>query len=842
MFKRFAIRSLAVLASLIAISPASAAEFPIKSVTQEGITVHPLKIPITAAINDFSAAIPSCANMSVYWERGNSAQVTMYPADSDDDTVAEVEANTAIKVFTTNERYGPFTPTKAYVRFVVDTVNASVPSHAKVTCSNFAANAAEGEFYVEKYGGKTLTAINAAIDACDDWAQANNTKGTVILPAGKTTIVASTSTSPLISMPEKVAVDTTSYNSTCDLKGYGSTKDYDGTGDSVGSSLVVWYPALMTATNGIKTVIYAPGHNQILSDFNIVMTGDNGTHVDNAYGIFSASSTAGSRTFGANGIKHAKIDNVVVSSAQVDYGIGFGSIFWLDNTLINSWFSGLEHGYEPITMAATSNNANFIAGNRFSNNTNGIYIDGGLACQDMYLHRNTIEGNHYGIRMTSTGSCRISSYGTHWEQLQANSGVNDVLIEGTLGSFSSFGDFFDSDLAAGGHIVRTGVQAAGTNDDVVVGANFRDNTAQPFTYAAGAKIQISNATSWARTRLPNSTTLPTDCEIGDMYMDTDATSGSRLYLCQASDTWAAVADGVGAASGGDPLSIDNVAVVDASGVDLISSIGVKITSNTGISPDSATFDFERSYLLSDNLGMAAEDCVFTRDGTGGGGFLCEGTATGTTEQLYLFPAVNGSDTTSFIATGNTAITFAGPTAARTVTLPDANFTVARTDAANTFTGVQTMTSPVFTTPALGTPSALVLNASNTSGALDLAGGTIQGGVNTVIDAAATIGTLTTAGTNGDYYLVTTAGTITLPAITQSGLSVCFQSLAAIALVIDSNASDGIRLPGASSPDTDGDSVDPTTPTAGDLICFLSRDNGTSDEWVASGVRGDWAAN
>lgn len=54
------------------------------------------------------------------------------------------------------------------------------------------------------------------------------------------------------------------------------------------------------------------------------------------------------------------------------------------------------------------------------------------------------------------------------------------------------------------------------------------------------------------------------------------------------------------------------------------------------------------------------------------------------------------------------ITFAGPTAPRTITVPDAPFTVARTDAANTFTGVQTMTSPVLTTPDLGTPSAVTL--------------------------------------------------------------------------------------------------------------------------------------
>lgn len=46
------------------------------------------------------------------------------------------------------------------------------------------------------------------------------------------------------------------------------------------------------------------------------------------------------------------------------------------------------------------------------------------------------------------------------------------------------------------------------------------------------------------------------------------------------------------------------------------------------------------------------------------------------------------------------ITFTGPTAARSIALPNLNFTVARSDGANTFTGVQTMTSPALTTPAI----------------------------------------------------------------------------------------------------------------------------------------------
>ena len=45
-------------------------------------------------------------------------------------------------------------------------------------------------------------------------------------------------------------------------------------------------------------------------------------------------------------------------------------------------------------------------------------------------------------------------------------------------------------------------------------------------------------------------------------------------------------------------------------------------------------------------------------------------------------------------TGNAYTTFAGPTVARTYTLPDANATLARIDAAQTFTGIHTFLSPI----------------------------------------------------------------------------------------------------------------------------------------------------
>ncbi len=63
----------------------------------------------------------------------------------------------------------------------------------------------------------------------------------------------------------------------------------------------------------------------------------------------------------------------------------------------------------------------------------------------------------------------------------------------------------------------------------------------------------------------------------------------------------------------------------------------------------------------------------------------------TTHVSGILPTANGG-------TGIAFFTAAGPTQARIYTFPDAAATIARTDAANTFTGVQTMTSPAITGP------------------------------------------------------------------------------------------------------------------------------------------------
>jgi len=43
--------------------------------------------------------------------------------------------------------------------------------------------------------------------------------------------------------------------------------------------------------------------------------------------------------------------------------------------------------------------------------------------------------------------------------------------------------------------------------------------------------------SGATLEIPNSTSLPGTCAVGEVYVDSDASAGQRLYLCESADTW-----------------------------------------------------------------------------------------------------------------------------------------------------------------------------------------------------------------------------------------------------------------------------------------------------------------
>jgi hypothetical protein len=130
--------------------------------------------------------------------------------------------------------------------------------------------------------------------------------------------------------------------------------------------------------------------------------------------------------------------------------------------------------------------------------------------------------------------------------------------------------------------------------------------------------------------------------------------------------------------------------------------------------------------------------------------------------------------TSFAAgkslTVNNSLTLAG-TDATVMTFPTTNATIARTDAAQTFSGVQTMTSPVLNTPVInGTPTGTGVAVGATANTLVLrnASGTIVSSFTETTTAVGTVGaavTLTLAGTVQTATLTSaTPCAVTMPAV------------------------------------------------------------------------------
>lgn len=92
---------------------------------------------------------------------------------------------------------------------------------------------------------------------------------------------------------------------------------------------------------------------------------------------------------------------------------------------------------------------------------------------------------------------------------------------------------------------------------------------------------------------------------------------------------------------------------------------------------------------------------------------------------------------------------------------------------------------------------------------------------------------TEAAAEGQWVMVTAAVTRTLPAVSSTGMAICYYSTGANVITIDANASDAIILDGV--PLDDGDSID-SSGAAGDFICLL---NHAASGWVTLGRKGTW---
>ncbi len=179
--------------------------------------------------------------------------------------------------------------------------------------------------------------------------------------------------------------------------------------------------------------------------------------------------------------------------------------------------------------------------------------------------------------------------------------------------------------------------------------------------------QISSGTAQ---RIIKGSTLPAACAVGDVFFKTSATVGS--YQCTSANTWEIFASGGGSGT----------------------------VTNTGTLTSGKVI-----------LGNAGDDIIASKVTL---------TNPATTAVITIL------DNKTF--TVNHTLTLAG-TVATVMTFPTTSATIARTDAANTFTGVQTMTSPSITTS--------LVTGSTTFALLNTVATTINfGGVATALNIGA----------------------------------------------------------------------------------------------------------
>ena len=125
-------------------------------------------------------------------------------------------------------------------------------------------------------------------------------------------------------------------------------------------------------------------------------------------------------------------------------------------------------------------------------------------------------------------------------------------------------------------------------------------------------------------------------------------------------------------------------------------------------------------------------------------------------------------------------------------------------------------------------------------ALNLITSELTGSIHIVnVSSNCTIGTdcdsTSTKVVYGGLMFVTGARTITLPAVS-AGMSACFYSISASAIIIDPNASDGIKLSGATR-GTDGYYITNSSAAAGDYVCIVAD---SAAGWTTLGMNGTWA--
>lgn len=181
--------------------------------------------------------------------------------------------------------------------------------------------------------------------------------------------------------------------------------------------------------------------------------------------------------------------------------------------------------YLPLAGGTMSGGVTFSGVNNFSTamlrRPNSTALPG--TCTEGDVYQDTDSGGTESYACTATNT---------WTKYVAP--TDNVA---TASALAANGGNCAADQAAGG------VDASGAAEACIAPLLLTGGTMSGGVTFAG----VNNFTS-ATLRIPNSTTLPGTCTVGDQYMDTDATSGQRYYLCESTNTWVKQGDGGGGGS------------------------------------------------------------------------------------------------------------------------------------------------------------------------------------------------------------------------------------------------------------------------------------------------------
>jgi len=281
----------------------------------------------------------------------------------------------------------------------------------------------------------------------------------------------------------------------------------------------------------------------------------NGTVTDNGSGSVSVSVTGGGAPTGAT-----YITQTADAGLSAEQALGALSTGCLGSTTTTGVVAAR-------TITGTANQVSVANGDCSGNPTISIPTNPTLPGTTTGTFSGNLTGAVTGNASTATA---LAANGANCAAGQAPLGVN------ASGAAESCTDY-QEEPASNGLVAKTAANTSaartitGTSNEITV-TNGDGVSGNP-TLALSSTVNLSGKIL----RLPSSTSLPGTCSTGDIYMDTDATSGQRIYACQATNTWAVQGDGGGGSIGGTLGTTDNaVPRADGTGGSTLQASGCTI--------------------------------------------------------------------------------------------------------------------------------------------------------------------------------------------------------------------------------------------------------------------------